>query len=90
MLSGSSGFYTYAIYEHLKEWPAFDLDNTRIAFKPRKDKYVNLCGSQHFGKNNKNRITCFVFSDISGIFIYIGKVPLHGCGGQQTKIYASA
>lgn len=45
MLSGSSGFYTYAIYEHLKEWPAFDLDNTRIAFKPRKDKYVNLCGS---------------------------------------------
>ncbi|KAL5190327.1 Rhamnogalacturonate lyase [Glycine soja] len=39
MLSGSSGFYTYAIYEHLKEWPAFDLDNTRIAFKPRKDKF---------------------------------------------------
>lgn len=38
MLRGSSGFYTYAIYEHLKEWPAFDLDNTRIAFKLRKDK----------------------------------------------------
>ncbi|XP_015579796.1 rhamnogalacturonate lyase isoform X2 [Ricinus communis] len=39
MLRGSSGFYTYAIYEHLKEWPAFDLDNTRIAFKLRKDKF---------------------------------------------------
>ncbi|XP_057434879.1 probable rhamnogalacturonate lyase B isoform X2 [Lotus japonicus] len=39
MLSGSSGFYTYAIYEHLKEWPAFDLDNTRVAFKLRKDKF---------------------------------------------------
>ncbi|XP_004501130.1 uncharacterized protein [Cicer arietinum] len=39
MLRGSSGFYTYAIYEHLKEWPAFDIDNTRVAFKPRKDKF---------------------------------------------------
>uniref|UniRef100_A0A0A0LE32 rhamnogalacturonan endolyase n=3 Tax=Cucumis sativus TaxID=3659 RepID=A0A0A0LE32_CUCSA len=39
MLRNSSGFYTYAIYEHLKEWPAFNLDNTRIAFKPRKDKF---------------------------------------------------
>ncbi|XP_061372051.1 probable rhamnogalacturonate lyase B [Gastrolobium bilobum] len=39
LLRGSSGFYTYAIYEHLKEWPAFDLDNTRIAFKLRKDKF---------------------------------------------------
>ncbi|KAF7817054.1 putative rhamnogalacturonate lyase B [Senna tora] len=39
MLRGSSGFYTYAIYEHLKEWPSFNLDNTRIAFKLRKDKF---------------------------------------------------
>ncbi|CAL0319286.1 unnamed protein product [Lupinus luteus] len=39
LLRGSSGFYTYAIYEHLKEWPAFDLDNTRIVFKLRKDKF---------------------------------------------------
>ncbi|KAK7311716.1 hypothetical protein RJT34_10024 [Clitoria ternatea] len=39
MLRGSSGFYMYAIYEHLKEWPAFDIDNTRIAFKLRKDKF---------------------------------------------------
>ncbi|KAI4308657.1 hypothetical protein L6164_031712 [Bauhinia variegata] len=39
MLKCSSGFYTYAIFEHLKEWPAFNLDNTRIAFKLRKDKF---------------------------------------------------
>jgi len=60
MLRGSSGFYTYAIYEHLKEWPAFDLDNTRIAFKPRKDKWVTfvlVCGSS---EKNKKRSTCFV------------------------------
>ncbi|KAK8505130.1 hypothetical protein V6N13_025996 [Hibiscus sabdariffa] len=39
MLSDSSGFYTYAIYEHLKEWPAFILDRFRVAFKLRKDKF---------------------------------------------------
>ncbi|XP_062164113.1 probable rhamnogalacturonate lyase B [Alnus glutinosa] len=39
MLRGSSGFYSYAIYEHMKEWPAFNLDETRIAFKLRKDKF---------------------------------------------------
>ncbi|KAG8654877.1 rhamnogalacturonate lyase isoform X2 [Manihot esculenta] len=39
VLGGTSGFYTYAIYEHLKEWPAFDLDNTRIVFKLRNDKF---------------------------------------------------
>lgn len=39
MLRGSPGFYTYAIYEHLKEWPPFELDNTRVAFKVRHDKF---------------------------------------------------
>lgn len=41
MLRGSSGFYSYAIYEHLglPEWPAFSLGETRIAFKLRKEKY---------------------------------------------------
>ncbi|GKV33542.1 hypothetical protein SLEP1_g42042 [Rubroshorea leprosula] len=39
MLRGSSGFYTYGIYEHLKEWPGFNLDRNRIAFKLRKDKF---------------------------------------------------
>lgn len=42
MLRGSSGFYSYAIYEHLQEWPAFQLGETRIAFKLRKDKYTNI------------------------------------------------
>ncbi|MED6216758.1 hypothetical protein PIB30_010788 [Stylosanthes scabra] len=39
MLRGTSGFYSYAIYEHLSDWPAFNLDETRIAFKLRKDKF---------------------------------------------------
>nr|GMD93927.1 rhamnogalacturonate lyase-like isoform X1 [Ipomoea batatas] len=41
LLRGSSGFYTYAIYEHVgsSEWPAFSLGETRIAFKLRKDKF---------------------------------------------------
>ncbi|KAA8528384.1 hypothetical protein F0562_035739 [Nyssa sinensis] len=41
MLRGSSGFYSYAIYEHVgsMEWPAFSLGETRIAFKLRKDKF---------------------------------------------------
>uniref|UniRef100_A0A7N2MKI3 Rhamnogalacturonate lyase n=1 Tax=Quercus lobata TaxID=97700 RepID=A0A7N2MKI3_QUELO len=39
MLSNSPGFYTYAIYEHLKEWPPFNLPQTRIVFKLRKDKF---------------------------------------------------
>ncbi|CAK9186563.1 unnamed protein product [Ilex paraguariensis] len=41
LLRGCSGFYSYAIYEHLgsMEWPAFSLGETRIAFKLRKDKF---------------------------------------------------
>ncbi|KAG5543771.1 hypothetical protein RHGRI_016504 [Rhododendron griersonianum] len=41
VLRGSSGFYSYAIYEHLglPEWPAFSLGETRIAFKLRKEKF---------------------------------------------------
>ncbi|XP_021888092.1 probable rhamnogalacturonate lyase B isoform X2 [Carica papaya] len=39
MLRGSSGFYSYAIYEHLEEWPGFEIGETRIAFKLRKDKF---------------------------------------------------
>ncbi|KAI3806676.1 hypothetical protein L1987_22589 [Smallanthus sonchifolius] len=45
MLRGSSGFYTYAIYEHLEEWPSFNLDNTRVAFKLRKDKFHYMANS---------------------------------------------
>ncbi|XP_010530574.2 PREDICTED: uncharacterized protein LOC104807150 isoform X3 [Tarenaya hassleriana] len=39
MLRDSSGFYSYAIYEHLAEWPAFNLPQTRIVFRLRKDKF---------------------------------------------------
>ncbi|XP_051124615.1 uncharacterized protein LOC127246974 [Andrographis paniculata] len=41
LLRGCSGFYTYAIYEHVgsMDWPAFSLGETRIAFKLRKDKF---------------------------------------------------
>ncbi|XP_076890336.1 uncharacterized protein LOC143541383 [Bidens hawaiensis] len=39
LLRGSSGFYSYAIYEHLEGFPGFNLDETRIAFKLRKDKF---------------------------------------------------
>ncbi|KAJ4962148.1 hypothetical protein NE237_022087 [Protea cynaroides] len=39
MLPGPSGFYTYAIYEHLEGWPDFNMDNTRIAFKLRRDLF---------------------------------------------------
>lgn len=41
LLRGCSGFYTYAIYEHLgsEEWPAFSIGETRIAFKLRKDRF---------------------------------------------------
>ncbi|THU63920.1 hypothetical protein C4D60_Mb01t20940 [Musa balbisiana] len=39
MLRGSSGFYTYAIYEHLRGWPDFNLGETRVAFKLRKDRF---------------------------------------------------
>ncbi|KAF3324877.1 Rhamnogalacturonate lyase [Carex littledalei] len=39
VLRGSSGFYTYAIYEHLEGWPDFSIGETRVAFKLRKDKF---------------------------------------------------
>ncbi|URE16593.1 Rhamnogalacturonate lyase [Musa troglodytarum] len=42
MLRGCSGFYTYAIYEHREGWPDFDLAETRVAFKLRKDKSQKL------------------------------------------------
>lgn len=42
MLRGSSGFYSYAIYEHSKEMPAFNLYETRIAFMLKIDKYSDF------------------------------------------------
>ncbi|WOL18187.1 putative rhamnogalacturonate lyase B isoform X1 [Canna indica] len=42
VLRGTSGFYTYAIYEHQAGWPDFDLGETRVAFKLRKDKFYYM------------------------------------------------
>ncbi|KAK2981042.1 hypothetical protein RJ640_005934 [Escallonia rubra] len=39
VLCGRSGFYSYAIFEHSKDMPAFNLNETRIAFMLRKDKF---------------------------------------------------
>ncbi|KAL8141243.1 hypothetical protein V2J09_007264 [Rumex salicifolius] len=39
MLRGSSGFYTYGVYEHLPEWPGFNIGETRITFKVSKDRF---------------------------------------------------
>ncbi|XP_042486955.1 rhamnogalacturonate lyase-like [Macadamia integrifolia] len=39
MLPGRSGFYSYAIYEHLQGWPGFTLEETRIAFKLSQDLF---------------------------------------------------
>ncbi|XP_026399503.1 probable rhamnogalacturonate lyase B isoform X1 [Papaver somniferum] len=46
MLKGSSGFYTYGIYEHLSGWPDFNLNRTRVAFKLRKDKFQYMAISK--------------------------------------------
>ncbi|KAJ1393114.1 Rhamnogalacturonate lyase [Sesbania bispinosa] len=51
MLRGSSGFYSYAIYEHLENWPAFNLDETRIAFKLRKDKFHYMAMADNRQRN---------------------------------------
>ncbi|KAL5705486.1 rhamnogalacturonan endolyase [Ranunculus cassubicifolius] len=45
LLRGCSGFYSYAIYEHLEDWPAFNMPETRIAFKLRKDKFQYMAVS---------------------------------------------
>ncbi|CAK9186567.1 unnamed protein product [Ilex paraguariensis] len=39
MLRGCSGFYSYAIYEHVEDMPAFNLNETRIAFMLSMDKF---------------------------------------------------
>ncbi|KAL6012684.1 hypothetical protein ACLOJK_003173 [Asimina triloba] len=39
VLRGSSGFYSYAILEHLEGWHDFSLHEARIVFNLRKDKF---------------------------------------------------
>ncbi|CAN0889541.1 hypothetical protein LINGRAHAP2_LOCUS16121 [Linum grandiflorum] len=42
MRRGSSGFYTYGIYEHSEQHPAFELANTRLVIKLRKDIFHEM------------------------------------------------
>lgn len=39
LLKGSSGFYSYGIYERPAGWPEFNLNQTRITFKLSNDKF---------------------------------------------------
>ncbi|XP_051124617.1 uncharacterized protein LOC127246975 isoform X2 [Andrographis paniculata] len=39
MLHGSPGFYSYAIFEHLEDFPGFNLNTTRIACMLNKDLF---------------------------------------------------
>ncbi|KAH7669403.1 Rhamnogalacturonate lyase protein [Dioscorea alata] len=61
VLRGSSGFYTYGIYEHLDGWPDFNLDETRIAFKLRKDKFQYMAMA-----DDRQRIMPFPDDRLSG------------------------
>ncbi|KAI3462155.1 hypothetical protein Pfo_018818 [Paulownia fortunei] len=39
VLRGVSGFYSYAIFEHLEGWPDLNIDEARIAFKLHQDMF---------------------------------------------------
>ncbi|KAL0396467.1 UNVERIFIED_CONTAM: hypothetical protein Scaly_0095100 [Sesamum calycinum] len=39
VLRGASGFYSYAVFEHLKGWPDLNVDEARIAFKLHQDMF---------------------------------------------------
>ncbi|KAL3613580.1 hypothetical protein CASFOL_042614 [Castilleja foliolosa] len=39
VLRGVSGFYSYAILEHLEGWPDLNIDEARITFKLHQDKF---------------------------------------------------
>ncbi|XP_039132469.1 probable rhamnogalacturonate lyase B isoform X2 [Dioscorea cayenensis subsp. rotundata] len=47
VLRGSSGFYSYAIFEHQSDWPGFVLQETRIAFKLNQDKFRSMAISDY-------------------------------------------
>lgn len=51
----SPGFYSYAIYEHKEDMPAFNLNETRIAFMLSiKKYYFSLCIKTSFSTKNWN------------------------------------
>jgi rhamnogalacturonan endolyase len=49
LLRGSSGFYSYSIYERPTDWPGFTLSQTRITFKLSKDSfhYIAVADNKH-------------------------------------------
>ncbi|KAJ0984372.1 hypothetical protein J5N97_002728 [Dioscorea zingiberensis] len=47
VLRGSSGFYAYAIYEHKQDWPGFELQQTRMAFKLNEDMFRYMALSDY-------------------------------------------
>ncbi|XP_027333931.1 probable rhamnogalacturonate lyase B isoform X2 [Abrus precatorius] len=47
MLRNSSGFYSYAIFEHLKEWPNFNIPQIRIVYRLRKDMFHYMAVSDN-------------------------------------------
>ncbi|XP_057807279.1 probable rhamnogalacturonate lyase B isoform X2 [Salvia miltiorrhiza] len=51
LLRGSSGFYSYAIFEHMEGWPDLNIDEARIAFKLHQDMFHYMVIS-----DNKQRI----------------------------------
>ncbi|KAK4417079.1 hypothetical protein Salat_2533400, partial [Sesamum alatum] len=60
MLRDSSGFYSYAVLERLKEWPAFDIEGGRIVFKLQKNKFQYMAMSderQRIMPTLKDRLT---------------------------------
>lgn len=46
-MNKSSGFYTYAIYEHLEGWPGFEIGNARLVFKLNKDRFHYMAVSDN-------------------------------------------
>lgn len=54
LIRGNYGFYSYAIYEHMDGWADFNLIQTRIAFKLRKDRFRYMAVA-----NDKQRMMPF-------------------------------
>ncbi|KAL0379034.1 UNVERIFIED_CONTAM: hypothetical protein Sradi_3208900 [Sesamum radiatum] len=46
MLRGVSGFYSYAVLEHLHGWPDLNIDEARIAFKLRQNMFRYMAISE--------------------------------------------
>ncbi|KAK4417176.1 hypothetical protein Salat_2543200 [Sesamum alatum] len=45
MLRDSPGFYSYAVLERIKGWPAFDIQEARIVFKLQENKFHRMAMS---------------------------------------------